>query len=100
LDNAPQFTGTVSGLAPGDSIAMTDIGFATLAPLKYTPNSGNTGGTLTVSDGTNIAKIALLGQYIAAGFHDAPDIGTGTVITYTPSGTQPNEALLATPQHS
>jgi ELWxxDGT repeat protein len=100
LDDAPQFTGTVSGLGAGDSVDMTDINLATLKPLKYTANAGNTGGTLTVSDGVDTAKIALLGQYMAAGFHDAGDSGTGTVITYTPSGAQSNEALLATPQHS
>jgi hypothetical protein len=55
---------------------------------------------LTVSDGTNVAKIALLGQYVAAGFNAAPDSGTGTVITYTPLSTQSNETLLATPLHT
>jgi probable HAF family extracellular repeat protein len=100
LDDAPQFTGTVAGFAGGDSIDMTDINFATLAPLKYKANAGNTGGTLTVSDGTNTAKIALLGQYLAAGFSDAPDSGTGSVITYTPPPAQTSQTLLATPQHS
>ena len=100
LDDAPHFTGKIFGFSAGDSIDMTDIKFATLKPLKYTANAGNTGGTLTVSDGVDTAKIALLGQYMAAGFHDAGDIGTGTVITYTPSGAQSNEATLATPQHT
>jgi probable HAF family extracellular repeat protein len=100
LDDAPQFTGTVTGFGGGDSIDMTDINFATLAPLKYTPNAGNTGGTLTASDGTNTAKIALLGQYLAAGFSDAPDSGAGSVITYTPPPAQTSQTLLATPQHS
>src|SRR5580704_11665710 len=69
LDDAPQFTGKISEFAPGDQIDLTDINDATLRPLKYTPNSSSTGGgTLTVNDGTHVAHLQLLGQYIAAGF--------------------------------
>ena len=46
--------------------------------FQGTPNADNTGGTLTVTDGQHTANIALLGQYLAAGFHDAGDSGTGT----------------------
>jgi|HubBroStandDraft_4_1064222.scaffolds.fasta_scaffold390549_2 hypothetical protein len=101
LDDAPHFTGNVSGLAPGDSIDLADINLATLQPLTYTPNIGNTGGTLTVSDGTNTAHIALLGQFIAAGFQQAADNGTGTIITYAPpAAASLNEAMLTTPHHT
>ena len=100
LDDAPQYTGSISGFALGDSIDLNDINFTNLEPLKFTSNKTNTGGTLTVTDGTVTAHLALLGQYLAAGFQDAKDAGTGTVITYTPSGAQSNEATLATPQHT
>lgn len=122
LDKAKGYTGTISGfsgpsggglppvdtpagtvgtpitLAGGDSIDLADFSFfgtGTVPSLAYAPNSGNTGGTLTVTDGTLVAHIALLGQYIAAGFHDAPDSGTGTatgpgtMITYEPPTLSP-----------
>ena len=48
----------------------------------------NTGGALTVSDGTHSANLSLLGQYSAAGFASAADSHGGTIITIGPA--QPN----------
>jgi hypothetical protein len=44
-------------------------------------NADGTGGTLTLSDGTHSASLALLGQYAAADFAAALDAGGGTVVT-------------------
>jgi hypothetical protein len=49
--------------------------------LAYAANAGNTGGTLTVSDGTHTASLALLGQYTAADFALSADGHGGTYIT-------------------
>jgi hypothetical protein len=53
------------------------------APCRegYTPNNGNSGGVLTVSDGVHTADIALLGQYAASSFVTASDGHGGTLIT-------------------
>jgi hypothetical protein len=75
------FTGTVSGFTAGDTFDLTGIDFGTIKPLKYTPNAGNTGGTLTVMDSTHTAKIALLGTYMASSFVPASDGQGGTFIT-------------------
>jgi autotransporter passenger strand-loop-strand repeat protein len=61
-----------------DAIDLTTIDFAT-ATLGY---SGNTlSGTLTVSDGVNTTKIAMLGNYVLGNFHKADDSHGGTLIT-------------------
>jgi hypothetical protein len=89
LDQSRSFTGTVSGLAAGDQLDFADISFGANTSLGYTANGDGTGGTLTVSDGTHSASIALLGQFAAAGFQGAGDNDAGTVITYTPPQQQP-----------
>ena len=52
--------------------------------MTYAANQDGTGGTLTVSDGTDTANITLLGQYTADGFQAADDQHLGTLITYHP----------------
>ncbi|MFZ2135440.1 MAG: hypothetical protein WAV78_00655 [Xanthobacteraceae bacterium] len=89
LDNSPGFAGTVSGLALGNYIDLTDVQFASLQAPTYTPNADNTGGTLTVTDGQHTANIALLGQYMAGSFATSADGHGGTLITDPPPSTQP-----------
>lgn len=85
LDASTQFAGTVSGLAPGNYLDLPDLGFGAASTLGYAPNSGNTGGALTVSDGVHTANIALLGQYAASSFVTASDGHGGTLITDPPA---------------
>jgi len=71
--------------------------FRPSAILAYQPNGGDTGGTLTVTDGGLSASIALLGQYVLAGFALATDGGTGSLLTYTPpTPSRPSAQLAAT----
>jgi hypothetical protein len=49
---------------------------------------------LTVTDGALTAKINLLGQYMAAGFHKASDGAGGIFVTYTPQA-----AMALAPPH-
>ena len=62
-----------------DAIDLTDINYA-LGTTKATYAGDTTGGTLTVTDGTNVANIALLGNYMASTFVTASDGGTGTLV--------------------
>ena len=82
LDNALGFTGTVAGFAAGSQIDLGDIQ-ASSAVLSFADNGAGTGGTLTVSDGTHTANVALVGSFDAAGFHLDPDHALGVVITYS-----------------
>ena len=65
--------------------------------LGYSPNSNNTGGTLSLMDGTHSAKLALLGNYMASSFVMESDHHGGTIVLadVTQSWNQP---LLANPQ--
>jgi hypothetical protein len=95
LDQSLGFNGSVAGFGDQDQIDLGDIGFGANTTLGYAANSSNTGGMLSVSDGTHLANIALLGQYAAASFVAASDGHGGTLITDPPPSqqqllTQPN----------
>jgi hypothetical protein len=86
----------ISALFNGDSVAnfinagnvidLTDVNHASVS-LGFTENPAMTQGTLTVTDGTHSAAITLFGQFMAIGFHTAPDgpgPTAGTNVTYQP----------------
>ena len=83
LDHAENFTGSVSGFGAGDKLDLMDITFGANLTIGYSANAAGTGGTLSISDATHSASIALFGQFAAAGFHAASDAGSGTMVTYT-----------------
>jgi hypothetical protein len=72
IDNAIDFSGMVSGFGNHDSIDLSNI-LASSASVNYTANNANSGGILTVTDGSNTANISLNGQYASADFHIAAD---------------------------
>jgi autotransporter-associated beta strand protein len=84
LGASQSFTGTVAGFGGNDQIDLGDIGFGANATLGYAANSSNTGGVLSISDGTHTANITLLGQYTASSFAMASDGNGGTLITDAP----------------
>ncbi len=98
LDQSTHFTGKVSGLAEFDTLDLKDIAFGAHTTVGYTPNSGNTGGTLSVSDGTHLAKIALIGNYMASTFTASSDGHGGTNIVDPPASAQ--NSLLSIPHHA
>ena len=82
LDASSQFTGTISGLsavAPFNAIDLADIAFGTNTTVVYLASGPDT-GTLTVSDGTHTANIALSGQYAPTSFTIASDGHGGTAV--------------------
>lgn len=83
LDEGSSFTGSISGW---NSFGMIDLGgiqFADGTTLGYAASSDQSGGILTVSDGTHAAALSLLGQYTAADFAIASD-GHGGTSVYDP----------------
>jgi hypothetical protein len=46
--------------------------------------SGTTSGTLAVTDGTHVARLRLLGQYVTANFHVQSDGHGGTYVSDPP----------------
>jgi 20S proteasome alpha/beta subunit len=91
LDNSSNFSGTVVGINAQDTLDLADINFATLQQPVF---SGNTsGGTLSVTDGTHTANIALLGSYMASTFVTSSDGHGGTYVVDPSAVSQSN--LLA-----
>jgi ELWxxDGT repeat protein len=83
LDDSQSFAGTVAGFVSGPTnpnggtiIDFADIPSGRNTSVAYTPNADNTGGMLSVSEGSLAAKITLLGNYSAASFVTHDD-GTG-----------------------
>ena len=95
LDNSSSFSGTVAGMSGQDTIDLVDINFASAQQPTY--SGTNSGGTLTVADGTHTANIALSGQYMAS-FVKSPDGFGGTLIQDPPPATLAQ--ILTQPQHA
>jgi hypothetical protein len=96
LDNAPSFSGTVTGMTGQDAIDLRDINYASVQTPRYSGTSS--GGTLTVTDGTHTANIALLGNYLSSTFVPSSDGHGGTNIV--DPQLEGHATPLAQPQHA
>jgi hypothetical protein len=99
LDQPSTFTGKVSGLGAQNDIDLSTIAFGAHATLGYSPNNNNTGGTLSVTNGSQSASIALLGNYMASSFVMGSDNHGGTMVLADATQSA-NQSLLTNPQHS
>jgi hypothetical protein len=93
--NGLGFAGSVTGFGGKDQLDLATFAFSGNPAIGWSQTSSSS-GTLTVTDGSKVAKITLFGQYAQAGFGKAKDGGNGTTITYTPPA---QVALLAAPHH-
>jgi hypothetical protein len=70
LDHSVGFTGTIAGFftdgTSSNKIDASDINSAGTVTWTFTENSAGTAGSLSITDGTNTAKLALFGHYLAA----------------------------------
>jgi hypothetical protein len=90
VDTSAHINGlTVTGLASGDEIDLTDLAAAG-ASATFTENAAATAGTLSITSGQHVVSLTLLGQFAAAnssgsalttGFHLTGD-GAGLLISY------------------
>jgi len=94
LDDSRSFTGTVAGMTGNDAIDFADIAFSKAVVPGYSGDS--TGGTLSLTDGTHAANIALLGNYIASTFVASSDGHRGTLVVNQPVSPA---MVLAAPPH-
>ncbi|WP_375787265.1 hypothetical protein ACE10Z_06865 [Bradyrhizobium sp. Pha-3] len=78
LDNSASFAGTVAGMTTSDRFDFADINFANVHAPSFSGTSTN--GTLTVTDGTVTASIALLGNYMNTVFVTSSDGHGGTFV--------------------
>jgi hypothetical protein len=86
LDNSASFAGTVAGMAGSDTLDLADINFATTGTASFSGTS--TGGTLTVTDGSHTANIALTGNYLSSTWTLSSD-GNGGTFVVDPPATSP-----------
>ncbi|MDE2603589.1 MAG: FecR domain-containing protein, partial [Bradyrhizobium sp.] len=75
------FGGSIVGLAAGDQIDLTTIGYGPGTTGTYVSNAGNTGGILTITDGTHSIALQLVGDYRNAHFAGSADSSGDTLIT-------------------
>jgi hypothetical protein len=88
----------VSGFGAQDVIDLPGIAFDAQTTLGYLPDSDQTGGTLSLADGAQSAKIALLGNYMASSFAAVGDHHGDTIVTEAWQAS--NQSLLTHPQHA
>jgi hypothetical protein len=88
LDQSMAFTGNVSGLTAADALDMSDIKFGANTTATFSGNID--GGTLAVTDGSDTAQIALLGNYTTSGWTLSSDGNGGTLVVDPPLGASPS----------
>lgn len=86
LGTPSEFLGAVSNFGGHGTCKLELTGFGTGTTFTVSPNGNGTGDILTVKDGAQHARINLLGQFAASGFHAAISAGY-TVFTYSPPAT-------------
>ena len=67
-----------SGLAGSDAIDLTDISYG--ADMQVTFLGNATGGSLTITNGTSTANIALVGDYLSSTWTLSSDGSGGTIV--------------------
>ena len=82
LDAAQNYTGSVSGLTQRDTLDLGNIAYGPNLTVGYSGNSA--GGVLSVSNGSQIANIALVGNYLASSFTLSSDGLGGTNVVDPP----------------
>jgi hypothetical protein len=81
LKQAQSFAATISNFRTDDTIDATNF-LKTATTYNFVENSGGTGGTLTLHDGSLTANILMTGDYSNKSFTLAPDSGTGTLVKF------------------
>jgi hypothetical protein len=82
LDKAQSFDATISAFGKGDTIDATNFLAPPATTFNFVENSGGTGGTLTLHDGSLTANILMMGKDSNSDFTLAPDSGTGTLVKF------------------
>ena len=83
LNDAPEYHGSITGLASGEKLDLRSIadGAGHMPSLSYAPTAAGNSGTLSVSDGSHVAHLNLIGTYASSSFHLAQDGVGGSLIT-------------------
>jgi hypothetical protein len=96
LLNSASFAGTVAGMSGQDAIDFVDIDPTKLQIPSYSGDASR--GTLTVTDGSHTADIALLGNYLASTFVTSSDGHGGTSVINEPATVTDQSTFLSQPR--
>ena len=80
LSDPTSFHGSLAGFGGGDVLDLRSMGFSGHFGMTYAGTGA--AGTLTVSDGTHVASLAMRGTYTTGDFMAASDGLGGTAITF------------------
>ena len=78
LDASTAYTGAISGITPADTLDLANLIYGPNTKAGYTSNGANA-GVLSVSNGSQTANIALIGNFMASSFTLDSD-GHGTIV--------------------
>ncbi|WP_456769697.1 VCBS domain-containing protein [Bradyrhizobium sp. USDA 3650] len=84
LGDAFHFNGTISGFNDLDVIELNNFN-PDSATISYVQNA-NTGGTLTIANGAEVAHLTLLGDYTADSFNLVSNLPGHALVTYAHQG--------------
>ena len=66
IDHSLAYNGKITGLTGSDGLDLSDVRYGTNTTAAFLGDAS--GGTLTVTDGTHTANIALVGNYLSSGW--------------------------------
>ena len=78
LEDPQAFTGVISGMTGADAIDFSSLAYGVNIQATYSGDA--TGGTLTVTDGTQTARVALAGDYLSSSWTVSSDGKGGTSV--------------------
>jgi hypothetical protein len=87
VDSAADPLGTISGATLGDSIDTRFLPFSSGVTAVWVENGSDTGGTLTVTNGSSSMTFNLSGSYAQSSFGLTSDASGGTLIEFLPPPT-------------
>jgi hypothetical protein len=95
LGNSQGYTATITGFSAtgGTSLDLHDIHFVSAGEATFSGTAA--GGTLTVSDGTHTAHIALAGDYLGSSFTASKDGHGGVIVTASAAMAPSAQAFVA-----
>jgi hypothetical protein len=70
------------GFSTGDEFDLAGFVYSSAETEKFTENGAHTSGLLTVTDGANVAKLTLLGNYVTSDFALSTDAHGGTFVKF------------------
>ncbi len=83
IDNLANFHATIGGYSTGDEFDLGGFSYSSSETRSFTEAGSLTSGTLTVTDGAQVAHLTLLGSYVTSNFALSNDTHGGTFVKFS-----------------